>query len=159
MHAARLQAGAPCGAAKQALRLRAGHALPLPQTLMTAEDTTDTTDHGGRGERRWARIGRRPAQGSSPSRPLVRRVHFPLQGTRGSRPQSLLLPPGGTVRTHQRVDGSPIVFCDSLLYLNVQRLQDTVNVVDEVLQLLDRSVAWKKRPKKRGVGGRSLKKL
>lgn len=52
-------------------------------------------------------------------------------------------PPGGSVCSHQRVNRSPVIFSDTFLYLYVQGLQDTVNCVDEVLQLLYGSITWK----------------
>lgn len=64
----------------------------------------------------------------------------------GQRPSPLQFPkhpPGGSVCSHQRVNGSPVILRDTFLYLYVQGLQDTVNVVDEVLQLLYGSITWK----------------
>lgn len=68
-------------------------------------------------------------------------------------------PPGGSVCSHQRVNGSPIILSDTFLYLYVQGFQDTVNVVDEVLQLLYGSITWKKKRRKKKRGGCCIKSV
>lgn len=54
------------------------------------------------------------------------------------------------VRTHQRINRSPIIFGGPFLNLYIQGLQDTVNVVDEVLQLLHGGGAWRETGQGRG---------
>lgn len=117
----------------------------LPPALMATEDTIDQgagSERGdGTGSGRWPgpvsfalqALGEAGAPSSTPQE----------GGQRLSPLQFPTYPPGGSVCSHQCVNGSPVIFRDAFLYLYVQGLQDTVNVVDEVLQLLYGSITWK----------------
>lgn len=61
--------------------------------------------------------------------------------------------------TYQGINGSPVIFSDSFLDLNIQGLQDTVDVVDEVLQLLDGGTAWESTRKRWRASSKCVARL